>query len=349
MHSDFFANFSMRSRLLALAILIIIIGIPAGIYWYFFSRNTASLTISVGSDVVFSVRLEGVIDNESLPLADRLIFIERECRATCVISPIAPIKYNLSLKSDSKTSIQDTIVINIWEDKEVAYTLSDEVQLELMTYTLKWDSTLAAPILANANNNTVQTEYTLIGIDSENTVYAERDAFGRRELGILTMDRFAPLYTVPSWVGTIALDKTWQYFLAPVLDRGTLILSLDMQFQREIPVTNVTWYVRSDNEEKIYTQSWTISLFWNKYVPNPRFTDWIDISWDMRIGYIASDDIDRLSLSNIVPRQSVLVSVDRRTWESLIIQRWLDIDMLMYIDSVPVYVDQEGKIWKITL
>lgn len=127
MHSDFFANFSMRARLFALLILVLIIGIPAGIYWYFFTKNTASITVSVVSGEDIHIRIAGTLDNENLPLADRLLELEQDCSEVCVFSPVAPIRYRITLTSPGKATIEEDIVVGVGEDKSISYRLQDDI------------------------------------------------------------------------------------------------------------------------------------------------------------------------------------------------------------------------------
>ena len=349
MDSYFFANFSMRARFMALAILFLIFSIPAWIYWYFFSKNTSSLTIMTDDDSVFFVRLEWTIDNEYLPLADQLLLIERECSGVCTISPLAPVRYALTLTSSGKVDIKDTIVI--WVDKSatLSYTLYDEVQLTPSSYIPRWDNQVADTILTRISSDISQIQYSLIDVDSENTVYVERNISGRREIWTITSEKFTSLYTVSNDIVSIVLDKTGQYFILSTLVASSIVLSLDGGFQKEIPPKNILGYVHSDTEEKIYTASWILGASWERYNPNIRFTDWIDLDWSMRIWYIAAEDKERLSLSDLPLGQWVLVAVDRKNGASHIIKRWIDIVALFYIGSTPVLLDSSGKAWNITL
>lgn len=101
----------MRARLSALLFLVLMISIPGLVYWYFFMKNTASVEFIIADGVEFTVVLDGNMQNESLPLADNLIHIERTCIGRCRIEPIAPIAYTLTLSSTGKTSISDTLEI----------------------------------------------------------------------------------------------------------------------------------------------------------------------------------------------------------------------------------------------
>ncbi len=49
----------MRARFFAFLILIFLIGVPVGAYYYFTQKQIASITISTGTGVVFVTHLSG--------------------------------------------------------------------------------------------------------------------------------------------------------------------------------------------------------------------------------------------------------------------------------------------------
>ncbi len=49
----------MRARLFAFLILILLVGIPTGLYYYFTAKQIASITVSTGTGVVFMAHLSG--------------------------------------------------------------------------------------------------------------------------------------------------------------------------------------------------------------------------------------------------------------------------------------------------
>lgn len=349
MHSDFFANFSMRARLFALLILVLIIGIPTGIYWYFFTKNTASLTLSVVPKSSFIIQLDGIIDNKNLPLIDGLIHIDRQCTDTCTISPIAPLPYRLTIKSPWKSPIQADIDVWVNENKILTYTLLDEVVFESSVYQSGWSYDTARNVMDNVLKMNSDIWYTLVWIDNQERVYVLRDTFWRRELGILGMDRFTSLYVIPPWVGDFTLDLLWQYLLAPIWDTGTLILSLDGQQRKELPFPWIQWYIPSIFGDKIYTKSGVLAVNGDRYTTNPRFTDWIDVTSTLRIGYISNTDTEKLLLSNMPLGNPVLVLVDRSTGKSSVIKSWINVKTLFYVEGVPVLMDDSGNVWKILL
>lgn len=339
----------MRARLLALSILWLILSIPLAIYWFFSSQYTSSLILTVDADISFSLRLEGDMGQQRLPLMDQLLVIERECMRTCTISPIAPIGYTLTITSPGKITITDQIRIETRTQKQLSYQLSNELILDPYNSILGPRSDIARDRMSQIDTNNPTIQYNAIGMDSNDNIYAERSIASRRDIGIISTKGFVPIYTLPDTVDTVMLDKTWQYILLRTYQDSTIVLSLDGIYQDEIPITHVNGYVQNDNEVKVYTTSWTYLWAWGRYSMNIRFTDWIDLPGSMRIWYIAAEDTERLSLSDLPLGQWVLVAVDRKTGVSHIVKRWIDIVALFYVDSIPILLDSSGKAWNITL
>lgn len=348
MHSDFFANFSMRARLFALLILVLIIGIPAGIYWYFFTKNTASITVNVVSGENIHIKIAGTLDNENLPLADRLLEFEKDCGEVCVFSPVAPIRYTLTLTSPGKSIIQEDVIVGVGEDKTISYTLQDDIIITPLDVPILWSRQIWEVMVANATKKDKDYAYKLIAVDAKNTVYVERSSPSLRELWILSLDKFTSLYRVPDGVGTFQIDMTGQYFIAPLFTDKTLILSLDTKLQREVPLVDVLAYVWWE-DSKVLSESWVVLGHHSSYGYNPRFTDWLDISPSLRLWYIDKDDTQKLSLSNLPSGQSVLISLNRMTGDYHVIKRWVDIEFLFYHDGNPVFLDNQGSVWKLEI
>lgn len=69
----------MRTRLIALLILISIICLPALAYWYFIASSTVGVEISSDPRLDFSLSIEGTFQARYLPLADQLIERQISC------------------------------------------------------------------------------------------------------------------------------------------------------------------------------------------------------------------------------------------------------------------------------
>ena len=61
----------MKARLIALAILLVLIGGPIGLYWYFMQKNISSLEIGFGSGITAQVELRGTFSALATCFASR--------------------------------------------------------------------------------------------------------------------------------------------------------------------------------------------------------------------------------------------------------------------------------------
>lgn len=349
MMESFFANFSMRSRLFALVILVLVVGIPLSVYWYFFTKNTASLTLILPWDVSYTVELRWTLDNANLPLADQLISLGKECTGTCVFAPIAPISYALILTSTWKTQIQEDIIIPVGEDITRSYELQDDITIAPTVLSQLGSPAIASAIIANAQLKDTDYLYRLIGIDRDNIVYAERKSLSwKRELGTLSLDKFTPMWVFPDWAGDMTLDITGDYFLVPLFSDKTIVMSRTLDSKKEIPRTWVLGYV-GWTEEKILTNSWVILGIDSSYGENPRYTDWLDISPSLRLWYMDASDTNKFSLSGYPPGESVLVLHDRITSKTTTIKRWVDMRFLFFLSGVPVFLDKDNNLYAIDI
>lgn len=346
MENSFFANFSMNARIASILLLIIILGIPSGIYWYFFRSNTASIQVGVTNSDIFQVKLEWTLDNKYLPLADTFLEFQKECSRECIFSPIAPLHYTLTLSSSGKVTLIDEIEVGIWEDKLVNYTFQEDIEFIQYQDWLIRDAANANSVIENASKMDTNHTYKLVWIDKNNNIFAERSSTFIRELGIVTLDKFTSLYIIPEGVWDISLDLTLQYFVAPLYTDKMLVLSLDTSIQKELPLNNILAYAEWD-QDKILTLSGVLTSQNWSYIRNSRFTDWIDISPSLRLWYISQEDTSKLELSNFPIWESVLLLLDRSSGKSHIIQKWMDIEFFYFIDGVPSFIDWDGTRWKI--
>jgi hypothetical protein len=157
----------------------------------------------------------------------------------CVFSPLAPIRYGITLTSTGKTTITDNVSLSTAEARILEYTLQSDIGIKPLDAVLLGNIDIGAALLGNATKKDPDFSYTLIGVDREGLVYAERSTSGMRELGTLSLERFSPLWSIPKGVGNIIIDITGEYFLSPLFANKTLVLSRDLVKKREIPVTGV--------------------------------------------------------------------------------------------------------------
>lgn len=97
----------MRPRILAIIILILFVGIPLGLYWYFYIHHVAKIHFRIASSDIFHITLAGTLDYSYLPLADAALHYDIECHSECTIGPIPPVSYTITFSgSGYETSKQ---------------------------------------------------------------------------------------------------------------------------------------------------------------------------------------------------------------------------------------------------
>lgn len=101
-----------------------------------------------------------------------------------------------------------------------------------------------------------------------------------------------------------------------------------------------TWHMRTE------TGSFVIDS--DKITEDIRFTDAIDLTPEIRLGYIDKNDIAKLSIGNFATNQSVLVRLDRTTGDSIIVRKGIDIQALLLYRGLPAYMDSAGGVYSIT-
>ena len=84
-----------------------------------------------------------------------------------------------------------------------------------------------------------------------------------------------------------------------------------------------------------------------KEIEDIRFTDAIDLTPYIRLGYIDQKDTQKLSLGNFAPGQSVLIRLDRTTGESVVVRKGMGIASLLLYRNAPAYMDSTGDIYTI--
>ncbi len=235
----------MRARLFALLILIILLAIPAWAYYYFTSRSISWIDIFGGSGVIFTARLAGSFGVDGLPLADRALSYSQECITRCVIAPILPARYVLTLVSSGQTDISDTLIINTADRLTRSYSFTRDIT------------------------------FSLVG-------------------------NISSIVDISSWS---------------------------------------TWHTHTE------TGSWVTDG--EKEIEDIRFTDAIDLTSDIRLGYIDQRDTMKLSIGNFAQGQSVLSRLDRTTGETIVVRKWLDIWAFLLYKNTPAYMSSIGDIYTI--
>ncbi|MBC7498673.1 hypothetical protein H7170_03465 [Candidatus Gracilibacteria bacterium] len=101
-----------------------------------------------------------------------------------------------------------------------------------------------------------------------------------------------------------------------------------------------TWHTR--------TQTGSYIRDGEKEIEDIRFTDAIDLTPDIRLGYIDQKDTTKLSIGNFPLGQSVLIRLDRTTGESVVVRKGLEIGAFVLYRNTPAYIESSGQIYTIT-
>ena len=336
------ANFSMRSRLFALIILFLFLGIPLILYWYFFHQNTSNLTIQTGEIwLEFHVRLEGKLQSDSLPLADKAFVFDRQCIGRCTLI-LPPLEYTLSLSASWREDIHDTIALRIGEKQTYSLQFHQKFSFTLIP-PVRRDAVLESGLLENANAS-FGWIYRSIGTTAGWKYAALQTSDNKTTIGIVTLDRFITRITLPYEPQWAILDLSRQYI---ILDRWTSdrsILSLDGQQSIIFPYDETVLLVDTTTWWKVKTTYW-VSIFedgaWKK---NRDYSDILDITPEFQIAYIDATDREKLSRGKFPTNESILLLIERRTgkWERL--KSGLNIEGLLMYEGQAGFMDRDGNI-----
>ncbi|MBX9809770.1 hypothetical protein K2X92_05260 [Candidatus Gracilibacteria bacterium] len=334
----------MRARILAVIILVIFLIIPITLYWYLTTQKIATVSFTVPSQAEFSVKMVGTFGVDGLPLADTVLFYEKTCVSTCVIGPILPAKYSLTIASKDKISITDDISVDAGANIEKSYTLLEDVPFSLVGQ-INADTSSIENFINNAKNNNLG-DYKAIGIDIKNRVWVWRSTDSSSQIGILTLEKFSPIKNTNTILLDARMDETRSVIIASVGSEHLILMPIDLSDEKEIifSSSDIVSVVPGDTW-KLKTNTTSIELRGDRFIEDIRFSDSIDISPDIRLGYIDQKDTKKLSLSNLPSGKSVLIRLDRKTGNTIIIKDGVDIKSFFYFNKKPAYIDTVGNIF----
>ncbi len=337
----------MRARIFSIIILIVLVVIPFYLYYYFTTQKIASITLFAGSGVIFNAQLSWSFWVDWLPLADKALSYTKDCVTTCTISPILPARYTISLTSSGKASISDALIVNSGDKIARTYSFENDVTF-VSLWNINRDDELWVSFVENAINQGIG-EFDLIGTDIQSRVWVMKKWEKSTQIGILTLERFNIIRNINSPITEARLDESRSVLICIFMSWKTLLLPINLVWEREI--LTMPWIrtvsIGYNNEWKIRTSTGSFSLRWDRLLDDIRFTDSIDISPQVRIGYIDKSDTLKLSLGNFPSATSVLVRLNRATGESVVLRKWFDIRALFFYKNEPVYMDDLGNIYSI--
>jgi hypothetical protein len=123
---------------------------------------------------------------------------------------------------------------------------------------------------------------------------------------------------------------------------------VDGAYSQEIPLSDVVAVAELEpNLLKIRTKTSVFTFDGQNLIENPRFTDFVDLSPTLRLGYIDKNDRQKLALGNFGTDVSVLVLLDRSTGTSTLLRKDISLETLFLKDDTPVFLDANGKIFSL--
>lgn len=345
MKKNFFSSF-MQSRVLAIIILLVLIGLPVLIWWIFFQKSTSYVVVNVGSGITANVSLKWTFSNNFFPVADKIMEFSQNCENICRFGPIAPIKYNLEIKSPDFVDLTDEFVLANGQTLEKNYILTPKINYEFSDFTPETES----------QKSEIQDE---IHSKNPNLTYLGTDLKWRKwvifldnsttSLWFLRWDNFISLKNFSQIFGKIEFFRENNAFIFYnySLDEA-IFVDIDLQNILEIKLNenqkidkiffDKNWFVLENGILKEYKNS--------NFVENIRFSNFRDID-NYRLGYISQNDEKKLKIWNYNPDfGSVLVLLNRENGDIFEVGRNLEIANIFVIDDEFVFEIQK-KFYKI--
>jgi hypothetical protein len=271
-------------------------------------------------------------------LADTFLSYNEECITSCTLWPLPPALYKIIISSTGNILQESELVLASDEEKKVEYRILKDI------------TTL--PIEASSMNITqnISPLYTfLTSIWERKLVVSQKESWS--SLGFLVSDVYRPIMELSGDVKDIGIDNSSQFI---ILQKSALtqILSIDFVSEVDFPLQyGIPKYITfQEGIWKVQSPSWLyerdISGKWER---NMRFSDYIDITPDHRLGYISASDTQLLSVNNLPSWKGVFVLLDRITWESYIVRDSIDMQWFFYESGMPIYQDESWQKYSIQL
>ncbi len=338
----------MRARILAIIILVVLLIIPISLYYYLTTHKVAKLSLHVSGWNGYSAHLIGTFWVDELPITDTMLAYQQDCLDVCIFSPILPARYTITLTASGKTTISDTIFINSGDQVSKSYIFSDDI-IFTPVWSITKDDAFAIALIDNAVSKN-WWEFILIGTDINNKVWVMKKWENITDIGILSPQWFVTSRSISTPIVSHAIDLSHSVLMLGFAGGKSLYMSVvDIKNEKEISSLahlNILSVIPG-NSWRFLTSSGTFELKWDRLIEDIRFTNSIDISPQIRIGYIDKKDTSKLSLANFPLTDSLIIRLDRVTGESIVLRRGIDIQTLFYYNDAPAYIDLSGKIYTI--
>ena len=129
-----------------------------------------------------------------------------------------------------------------------------------------------------------------------------------------------PIRNISTPIVSTTIDISRSVVIISLTSGRTLLIPTDLSGEQEIttPSARISSVV-SGNLWKILTSSGSYELSGDRIIEDIRFSDSIDISPQIRLGYIDKNDTTKLALANLPLGESLVIRLDRSTGESTIV------------------------------
>ncbi|GAB0174768.1 MAG: hypothetical protein HHAS10_06470 [Candidatus Altimarinota bacterium] len=330
----------MRSRFIALIILLVLIGGPIFLYWFYYKKNVTSLVLISDSIESFTVSLDGELKYKNFPLLDQVFRYKSTCTGSCYFSPIPPLNYSLRISSNGREDINDTVQLENGEQRKYIVQLPVVFLMQKVGYSQENPESI------------VPSEYFPVGIGIGNRAIAISDKRDGGELGFFSSGKFIPVYRSKESLLGAYIDLTRSFVIVPNNTAGQqYIYSLESpNFSTKFPYPErIISVAEIDGFLKLQTVNGLYENRGGEWKKNLRFTDYIDYTSRYRIGFISKKAIEKLQIQNIEGDMSVLVLYDREENTINILKRGIEIQGFLLHNGLPGFVNAEGDIYTITL
>lgn len=330
----------MRARLIAVLILILLVGWPSYLYWYFYKKNISSLVFLSDSNESYTVSLEGKLEYKYFPLLDDVFRYKSTCMESCIFTPIPPIRYTLHISTTGREDIMDTIDLTTWETKKYPVILPKVLFTEKIWKMASTSAPVTLPWV------------TPIGITSWWKSVAFTSDKDGGEVWIINNNQFLTLFRSQKSLESAYLDETRSFVIVPDSAAKQAIYSLDGRNQgtvfpnleKILMVTTTDWLEwKVQTEQALYeSEGW----FWKK---NIRFTDFIDLGPRYRLAFLRKTQKEKFELQNIAVGTSLIVLLDRVSNEMTILRKGYEILWFFQVNGAPALLDTKGDFYRIEL
>ena len=337
----------MRARLFAFFILILFIVVPASIYWYFLKKNTSTVTFVIPNGAPISIHLAGTLSYKYFPLTDKVLQFSQSCEAQCTLWPIPPVRYEVRISRPWTADIIDTITL--WVAEQRVYTLPKIQEFsEEKIGNLSFESASANGLIENAKNH-IDPNISLLWVLKSGKVFALRILEKSTDIGIVSLDNFSPLLSLDFPIISWKLESSKRFFILKKSDNEQDIISINLSESIIFPYAEDIQLVDHTGVWRVVTDRSVFTFEWDAWVKNPRFSDFIDIDSDYRIGYISEYDTMKKELGNFTQKWGIFLLLDRRNAGIQVLSENKNIIGFLYSENVPAYLDQNGDIYKLSI